>query len=87
MKGIYLTEEGKKEIEAEIVQLEQEQKEEKSEVLLCLGKGMIGAYKDILSSASILPVEDSWGKIIFNGEDEIDAETNYPQGVIIKPKQ
>jgi hypothetical protein len=40
--------------------------------------------KEILSSATILPVEESWGNMPI-GVNE--SELSYPQGVIIQPKQ
>jgi hypothetical protein len=87
MKGIYITEEGKKEIEAIITNLKKpaphydgiyvsERADERMEV-----------FEEILSSATILPVEEEWGAVIYFGEDEIDAEKSYPNGVIIKPKE
>lgn len=60
MKGIYLTEEGKKEIEAKIAELEQNQKDTKTDFdwNQCVIEKNV--YKTILSSATILPVEESW---------------------------
>jgi hypothetical protein len=55
MKGIYLTEEGKKEIEDKIAELEKE-----GDVWSpCFGIAM-DVYQEILSSATILPVEESF---------------------------
>jgi hypothetical protein len=84
MKGIYLTEEGKKEIEAKIAELEK----------FAIHKGdtspRIIMLKEILSSATILPVEDNWDEIRLL--DIIDSsgtgnltKAKYPNGVIIKP--
>ena len=86
MKGIYLTEEGKKEIEAKIDELEYifQQTGERFD---SRDSGTYHLLKEILSSATILPVEDSY---------EVDNVTiiekrwmfkNYPNGVIIQPKQ
>jgi hypothetical protein len=88
MKGIILTPEGKQEIEAKIAELERDKLIIKDPILL---NGIIAnkiLLKTILSSATILPVEESW---------EITKRTQlydlphflirtYPQGVIIKPK-
>ena len=58
MKGIYLTEEGKKEIEAKIAEIEKDE-DEYSE---CCGIATT-IYQQIISSATILPVEDNWDEI------------------------
>jgi predicted glycosyltransferase involved in capsule biosynthesis len=94
MKGIYLTPESKQEIEAKIAELEQYAHEE-SDIdgiqfsdadSFDIGErnGKILKLKEILSSATILPVEESW-------ETAVDRETilyvNYPNGLIIQPKQ
>jgi hypothetical protein len=59
MKGIYLTEEGKREIESKISELEY--------IFLQNGErfdtrdsGKYNIYKEILSSAIMFPVEESW---------------------------
>jgi hypothetical protein len=57
MKGIYLTEEGKKEIEAKIAEL-------KIPYGTSNRLGELTIYKEILSSATILPVEDDWNDAI-----------------------
>lgn len=75
MKGIYITEEGKQKIEAKIVEIEAYEG---------LESGMTNILKEILSSATILPVEESWGKVPM-GTNE--CELTLPNGVIIKPKQ
>ena len=75
MKGIYLTPEGKQEIEAKIAEIESYEG---------LESGMADTLKEILSSATILPVEESWGNMPI-GVNE--SELSYPQGVIIQPKQ
>jgi hypothetical protein len=79
MKEIYLTEEGKKEIEAKIALYE-------SCGLLIHQIGELTIYKEILSSATILPVEESWENV----KDLLDINTfpiSYKNGVIIKPKE
>jgi hypothetical protein len=90
MKGIYLTEEAKKEIEAKISEIETGLKT----LSLTDGfkdMGMLSVYKEILSSATILPVEKSWSDI----QDTVVSrkqlpfsytEEYYPNGVIIQPK-
>jgi hypothetical protein len=85
MKGIYLTEEGKKEIEAKISELEidlenhiQHCKMTGSDYDYQFEQG-IELYKEILSFATILPVEESW-------ENVNDLLNIYKNGVIIKPK-
>ena len=80
MKGVYLSEEGKKAIEDELTELRSQWNKNQQTW------GRIFTLQDILASATILPVEKSWGRIIFNGEDEVEAENNYPKGVIIQPK-
>ena len=61
MKGIYLSEEGKKAIEAKIDELEtvMESNREISSIFYSLsGKNLM--LKEILSSATIFPVEESF---------------------------
>jgi hypothetical protein len=81
MKGIYLTAESKQEIEARIVALE------KWGVITVLHPkySMWKIYKEILSSATILPVEESWRNI--ESINPITKRDIYKQGVIIQPKQ
>ena len=89
IKGIYLTEESKKDIEAKIAELEKI-------ITIHPAVHVIGTihrselYKEILASAIILPVEDSWKNTLDNEEvsDCIYAnEKYYPQGVIIQTKK
>jgi hypothetical protein len=89
MKCIYLTEEGKQEIEAKIAELEKI-------ITLHPAVHVIGTihrselYKEILASAIILPVEESWEDSLDRTEvtDCIYAnKLYYPQGVIIQTKQ
>jgi hypothetical protein len=86
MKGIYLTEEGKQEIEAKIAALEgiNIHLMKPSHTLGSL-EGRISTLKEILSSATILPVEESW-EGVSRDMSPID-EVFYPNGVIIQPKQ
>ncbi len=86
-KGIYLTQEGKKAIEDRIAELE----------ILSERNGEVGNYdsegqvadelKDILSSATILPVEESWDGVFDKTFSQSYIEKDYPNGVIIQPKQ
>ena len=90
MKGIYLTQEGKQEIEAKIAELnlkfeEETNSESPIEFLLGEWKGVQIILKEILSSATILPVEESWNNISNNTFDRANNSEIYPQGVIIQP--
>ena len=82
MKGIYLTQLGKQEIEDKIAELEENQKDVKTD--FDWNKCVIekNVYKTILSSATILPFEESWAA--FDLKMDI---ISYPNGVIIQPKQ
>jgi hypothetical protein len=84
MKGIYLTQEGKQEIEAKIAQLNKWKIEPDAFFTLSEYQRMIDVYKEILSSATILPVEESWGDMPIGSNE---SEMLYPQGVIIQPKE
>ncbi len=89
MNGIYLTQEGKQEIEAKIAELEgiNVHLMKPSHTLGSL-EGRISTLKEILSSATILPVEESWRKCgIVNREERESVTSDYPNGVIIQPKQ
>ena len=99
MNGIYLTREGKREIETLIVELEKsadyyESINSRHRRGGCLAK--IFTLQEILSSATILPVEESFYAV----ENKLkyhcgrtgcskDGATlrEYPNGVIIQPKQ
>jgi hypothetical protein len=88
MKGVYLTEEGKKAIEDKIAELEDiiEKYKECKNWMWFDTVGQLEAYKEILSSATILPVEESW-EGVSRDMSPID-EVYYPNGVvIIQPKQ
>jgi len=85
MNGIYLTQKGKQAIEAKIAELEKLENDEFfDEHLINDYLSQIRTYKEILSSATILPVEESWGNMPI-GVNE--SELSYPQGVIIQPKK
>jgi hypothetical protein len=90
MKGVYLTEEGKKAIEDRIVELEKDLKEEVNPFICIDVSAELNTYKRILSSATILPVEESWENALTNTEvtDCIySSKMNCPNGVIIKSKE
>ena len=93
MKGIYLTEESKQEFLKKINGL-------KEMISLCVlphqqsVKDLLEQEsfikEEILSSATILPVEESWEDILGASErdDCIDScKHNYTNGVIIQPKE
>jgi hypothetical protein len=100
MKGIYLTQEGKQQIEAKIAELEEDRQHWLDNTIKNIGnpnynslmdsinqaKAEQAAFllKEILSSATILPVEESWGDVPM-GVNE--CELILPSGVIIQPKQ
>jgi hypothetical protein len=89
MKGIYLTEQSKQELEAKIAKLELVNKteiEDKWEVKAGVTFGCILILNEILSSVTILPVAETWHDI--HEEDVANwSEINYSKGVIIQPKQ
>ena len=80
MKGIYLTEEGRQEIESRIAELEKYNYED--EKLNGDLEGHIYALKEILSSAIILPIEENW----YDVSKSVVFENIYPNGVVIQPK-
>jgi hypothetical protein len=88
MKGIYLTEEGKKEIEAKIVELEKYNFED--EKLNGNLEGNVYCLKEILSSAIILPVYNNWEDVDFfppDNESQTKKLLELKNGIIIQPKQ
>jgi hypothetical protein len=84
MNGIYLTQEGKQGIEAKIAALEEVKHNCKKDYEWNEAVVEQNSYRQILSSATILPVEESWGNMPI-GVNE--SELSYPQGVIIHSKQ
>jgi len=95
MNGIYLTQEGKKEIEAKIAEIEKEIKEEMNPFIHTAISEQLNVYNKILASATILPVEESWYKVIENVENDSQSlilqtpfimKSLYEQGVIIQSK-
>ena len=91
MIGIYLTTDGKEAIEYRIDELEKVKDNcEKSYEWYEWNQAVIeqNVYKEILSLAIILPVEESWRKCgIVNREERESVTSDYPNGVIIQPKQ
>jgi transcription elongation GreA/GreB family factor len=93
MKGIYLTEEGKKAIEDKIAELQEHLSTKQNDFTnhkhLCgFLDGQIDLLKEILSSATILPVEESWDTVEFSYDSPLeDLQEKYPNGVVIKSKQ
>ena len=87
MKGIYLSEQGKKEIEAKIVEIEKLKNDTQATLEWNEAVVMINVYKKILLSATILPVEESWNKVDEKSDYGLSSEEFYPQGVVIQPKQ
>jgi len=88
MKGIYLTEQTKQEIEAKIKELEKSEASHLSQNLIGfanINHGFIDALKEILQSATILPVEESWEDVNYL-YDGVRKEL-FPKGLIIQPKQ
>jgi hypothetical protein len=87
MKGIYLTQEAKQEIETKIAEREKQMdknREFASVFNVLAGRNLM--LKEILSSATILPVEESWDNIAHSTTVSF-YESDFPQGVIIQPKQ
>jgi hypothetical protein len=102
MKGVYLSEDGKKAIEDRVAEIE------KSKMILQRAVSTdpsfgeiqrtaytkycteVDTYKEIISSARILPVVESWDDTIPDGtpwEDSLyTLSKEYPKGVIIQPK-
>jgi hypothetical protein len=96
MKEIYLTKEGKQEIEAKIKELDRLKREPDAILTFNEYQRIIDVYKEILQSATILPVEESFytvenklnfhcGKTGCSKDGAIFKE--YQNGVIIQPKQ
>jgi hypothetical protein len=84
MKGIYLTQEGKQELEAKIAERRKYSPIETEDDWY--ENGELNVYKEILESATILPVEDSWDNAIDTHDVENAFVKHYPNGVIIKSK-
>jgi len=90
MKGIFLTPEGKQEIESKIANLEQQIKISESfddKIRAGIETFEKKVYEEFLTSATILPVEESWNKVDEKSDYGLSSEEFYPQGVVIQPKQ
>jgi hypothetical protein len=105
MKGIYLTEEGKKAIENRIVELEHDSQVWLNNSIQNIGNPEYNSFSDsickaqadqaahllreILSSATILPVEESWNLSVvsINPFKQGNLKRLYRNGVIIQSKQ
>ena len=87
MKGIYLTQEGKQEIEAKIAELEEYKDSDvcKDPRDWSFVSGKQAMLKEILSSAIILPVSDTWEKYVHPALVPF-FEKDLKNGVIIQPK-
>jgi hypothetical protein len=90
----FITEETKQEIEAKIAELEKEYNSTGETSLLRIEiQTEIDTLKSILSSATILPVEESWEDVLHSTKKHKEYDysgalkIDYPQGVIIQPKQ
>ena len=88
MKGIYITQQKKEELEAKIAELEtirNESSSDNNDWYL----GRIKELKEILSEAIVLPVEESWSDTPIWQHEGIREhfEAEYPIGVIIKPNE
>jgi hypothetical protein len=91
MKGIYLTEEGKKAIEDKIAELENYTYATQNIWIEGQNSGMLKVLEEILSSAIILPVEENWvdiqNTVVSRKQLPFSfTEEYYPNGVIIKNK-
>jgi hypothetical protein len=87
MKGIFLTQEAKQEIEAKMLHIENIfVDDDNTECDKFVLKKEYTLYKEILLSATILPVEESWDNIAHSTTVSF-YESDFPQGVIIQPKQ
>jgi hypothetical protein len=93
MKGIYLTQEGKQELEAKIAEIKNIKKDIESINGDTSGINYaLIMHENILSSATILPVAEYWDEALFKAiavkEEDINAlDVTYPNGVIIQNKQ
>jgi hypothetical protein len=87
MKSIYLTQEGKQEIEAKIAELEKCSSD--AERIEGFKLGRLKELNKILSLATILPVEESWklSVVSITPYKQGLLKSLYKNGVIIQPKQ
>jgi hypothetical protein len=83
MGGIYLSEEGKKAIEDKIVELEKELLNDSNPFTSTHTNSRVTVYKEILSSATILPIHEDWEKCVHYTLVPF-FEKDLPNGVIIQ---
>jgi hypothetical protein len=83
MKGIYLTEKGRQELEDKISEIEKVNKLAGE----LANTALVNAYKEIPFSATILPIEESWTSIDYKYPTYFSQITTFPNGLIIQPKQ
>jgi hypothetical protein len=102
MNGIYLTQEGKQEIEAKIAELDKDRQHWLDSTIKNIGnpnydslmdsinqaKAEQASYllQEILALATVLPVEESWARIS-DSTLAFHYHQSFPNGVIIQPKQ
>jgi hypothetical protein len=90
MKGIYLTTEAKQGIEAKLKQIKFNDKsdhEDNEDYLLKKFELEQDFIDNLLSSATILPIEESWDIVNEKTDYGLNYREVYPNGVIIQPKQ
>jgi len=95
MKGIYLTEEGKKAIEDRVAELEEDLKEEANPFIYTDVSAELNTYKRILCYATILPTQRTWESLEEDLFKDVHPDTDrtqmmyavYPNGVIITDKK
>jgi|694.fasta_scaffold00478_122 hypothetical protein len=82
MKGIYLTEEGKKEIEDRITRLESINMYSSSINQIHQNELINAVYKEILKVSTIIPVVSDW-ESVSNSMTEYE-KSYFPNGLIIQ---
>ena len=84
--SIYITQQKKEELEANVAELESIFSESNNDQY-CLG--ILKTFKLILSEAVVVPVEESWdlSVVSMSPYKQGELKTLYPNGVIIKPKE
>jgi len=88
--NFFLTEEGKQEIEAKIKELDRLKREPDAILTFNEYQRIIDVYKEILQSATILPVYSNWDEVErFPPDNESQSlkTLELKNGVIIQPKQ
>jgi hypothetical protein len=87
MKGIYLTQEAKQEIEAMIAELEDYTYATQNIWIEGQNSGMLKILEEMLKSATILPVETEISYIKYVFDSSKKTADRFPNGLIIQPKQ